>query len=621
MQKKHKIMILRLVLSAFGLMCAIFLSTNEKIKILLYALSYLLIGAEVLFDAVKNVFTLKFLDENFLMAIASIGAFFIGEYPEAVAVMLFYQLGELLLDMAVNKSRKSITQLMDLSVEYANRYENGKAVRVFPSELEVGESIVVKTGEKVPVDCIVTNGISTLDTAALTGESMPRPIKEGDLVLSGSVNLSNGFTAEVCQKYENSTAARILELAQNAAHKKAKTEKFITRFAKYYTPTVVVLAVIIAFVPWLCFGLDFARQMNNGISFLVVSCPCALVISVPLGFFSGIGSASANGCIVKGSAAIEKLEKVKCAVFDKTGTITDGKVTVEKFEYEKYSDKTKKEVSKKDILRYAASAENLNNHPVGDAIKNYANVSVNLDNVTDAKEYTGMGVGAKVDGHSVYVGNETLMQKLGFNIPSDGESKAFVVIDQRICAHFVFADKIKENAEEAVRKIKKSGIEKCIMLTGDNEKNAKKVSDTVGLDGFYASLLPQDKVEKMEKIKESTSGFVLFAGDGINDSPVIAMSDVGVAMGMEGSDAAVEAADIVLMNDDLSCISKAVKISKKTMRIVRENIVFAIGVKVIVLILSALSLAGIWAAVFADVGVALIAVCNALRCLNLKKID
>lgn len=618
MQKKHKIMISRLALSAVVLVCGLLADVPQMIKLCIYLLSYAIIGYDVVINAVKNVFTLKFLDENFLMALASVGAFCIGDYPEAVSVMLFYQLGELFLSLAVNKSRKSITSLMDLSVEYANRYENGKSERISPYELEVGEYIMVKTGEKVPVDCVICEGNTTLDTAALTGESLPRSVKEGDSVLSGSVNIANGFVAKVEKKYENSTAARILELAQNAAHKKAKTEKFITRFAKYYTPAVVVLALLIAFVPGLFFGLGFANWIERGLSFLVVSCPCALVISVPLGFFAGIGSASANGSIIKGSVAIEKLEKVKCAVFDKTGTLTDGKVSVKEFETKKYANENIK-LSDEEILRLSAYAENMNNHPVGNSIKAYYKKSIDMTKIKDTQEFTGMGVGAVIDGHKVYVGNAALAKKLGCTVSDGGDSMVFAIIDGYVAAHFKFGDKIKANAARSIKELKKNGIEKCIMLTGDNEKHAAEAADALSLDGYYSSLLPADKVEKLEEIQKNTNGQVMFVGDGINDSPVLITADVGIAMGMEGSDAAVEAADIVIMNDDLSCIAKAVKISKKTMGIVRENIVFAIGVKILVLALSALGIAGIWAAVFADVGVALLAVLNALRCLTLKK--
>lgn len=613
MQKKHKIMLIRLILSAAVLISGVCMPFDDKLKIFIYLAAFLIIGADVLFSAVRNVFTLKFLDENFLMALASIGAFLISEYPEAVSVMLFYQLGELLLNFAVNKSKKSITQLMDLNVEYANRLQDGKITKISPYELEVGDCIVVKTGEKVPVDCVITSGATTLDTAALTGESMPRSVNENDAVFSGSVNLSDGFTAKVEKKYENSTAARILELAQNAAHKKAKTEKFITRFSKYYTPIVVVLAVIIAFVPGLLFGRGYSNQIARALSFLVVSCPCALVISVPLSFFAAIGSGSANGCIIKGSVAIEKLAKVKVAMFDKTGTLTLGKVIVTEFENDKYESS---EFSKEDILYFAACAENMNNHPVGNAIKDYCRKSINIADIKNIKEYTGRGVGAVVCGHDVYVGNEALVKELGYSVCTAGESMVFVVIDSKICAHFKFGDDIKSNAAKAILNLRKSGIKKCIMLTGDNEKHAQAVAQKVGLDGYYHSLLPDGKVEIVENAKRENEGFVMFAGDGINDSPVLAIADVGVAMGMEGSDAAVEAADVVLMNDDLSCMAKAIKISKKAMRIVNENIVFAIAIKVAVLILSALGLTGIWTAVFADVGVALLAVLNALRCLN-----
>lgn len=610
MKNEHKLMTLRLAVGAAGFLVCMLADFADTVELLIFLALYAVLGYDVLATAMKNIFTLKFLDENFLMAVASIGAFFIGEYHEAVSVMLFYQIGELFLKIAVNKSRKSISSLMDLNAEFANRYDNGAVETISPYDLKIGELIVVKSGEKVPVDCIITEGESMLDTAALTGESLPKTVFKGDEVLSGSVNLSAGFIAEVKKEYVDSTAMKILELAENAAHKKAKTEKFITKFAKYYTPTVVILAVLISVIPPLLASGSFTEWINRGLSFLVVSCPCALVISVPMGFFAGIGSASVKGCIVKGGVVIEELAGVKAAAFDKTGTLTSGKIKI-------------KDVicgeDKDEILRIAAHAESFNNHPVGRAIIEYYGKAVDVSKVKETEEFIGKGVGCVFEGRRVYVGNSALMTEVGVEVSASKESVVYVAIDSQIKAEIKFGDEVKANAKESLDALRKNGIEKIVMLTGDNEEGCNAVKEAIFFDEIHCSLLPADKLQLVEQMMKNGSRRVMFVGDGINDSPVLAAADVGIAMGHSGSDAAIEAADIVVMNDDLNCIGETVKISKKTVRIIRENIVFAIGTKIFILILCSVGIVGMWAAVFADVGVAVLAVLNSLRCFKVDK--
>lgn len=590
---------------------------NDWINNGIFIVSYLIVGFEILIKAVKNIFRGKVFDENFLMSVATLGAFAIGESPEAVAVMLFYQVGELFQDYAVDKSRKSIASLMDIRPDYANLFEDGKEKKVSPEEVKIGDTIVIKPGEKVPLDGVVTEGKTTLDTKALTGESVPRDAGKGDTVFSGCINLSGTIKMEVTKEFGESTVSRILDLVENASSKKAKSENFITKFAAYYTPIVVLIAVVLAIVPPLIVeGASFQDWLYRALSFLVVSCPCALVISIPLSFFGGIGGASKMGVLVKGSNYLEALSNAEIMAFDKTGTITEGVFEVQNIE--------PVGIGKEELLKIAAYAEHFSNHPISKSIKKAYNNTIDEKEIIDSQEISGKGIEAKIGNQDVLAGNEKLMNEKGIEFEKCTHigSVVYVAIDGKYVGHIVIADKIKEDAKRTIEELKKNNIKQTVMLTGDRKNIGEAVAKEVGIDKVYTELLPDGKVEKVEELLKTCSekGKLAFVGDGINDAPVLAMADIGIAMGGLGADSAIEAADIVIMTDQPSKIISAMKLSKKTMRIVRENIVFAIGVKVLVLVLTALGLSSMWQAVFADVGVSVIAILNALRALRVKNI-
>lgn len=577
------------------------------IAIILFAVSYLLLGYDIILEAVKGLKNGRFLDENFLMSIASIGAFATGEYSEAAMVMLLYRIGEVLQHSAVDKSRQSITALMDIRPDYANVTKDGELVRVSPESVHIGDIITVKNGEKVPLDGIIRNGKTYMDTVALTGESVPRSVEVGSNVLSGFINSGAAVEIEVTKDYSNSTVAKILEITENARDRKSHSEQFITRFAKYYTPIVVAIAVLLAIVPPIIAG-EFAKWFHRALIFLVISCPCALVISVPLGFFAGIGAASKKGILIKGSTYLESMSKLKTAVFDKTGTLTNGVFEVTKINAE----------NEDLLLDVAAHTEAYSNHPAAAPILAKYGKSIDRSRISNYREIAGMGISAEIDGKQALCGNIKLMNENHIYVPdTDGISGTVVyaAYDNNYIGYIVISDAEKPDSMSAVSGLAAKGIS-TVMLTGDTKESAIQVSEHLGIDKTYYQLLPQDKVSRMEQIMKRTSGVTAFVGDGINDAPVLAMSDVGIAMGGIGSDSAVEAADIVLMSDEPSKILDAVRISSKTMHIVKENIVFAISVKVLIMILGALGFAGMWAAIFADVGVALIAVVNSLRALK-----
>lgn len=590
---------------------------NVWINNAIFIVSYLIVGFEILRKAVRNILRGKVFDENFLMSVATLGAFAIGEFPEAVAVMLFYQIGELFQDYAVDKSRKSIASLMDIRPDYANIVRDGKEEKVNPEEVKIGDTIIIKPGEKIPLDGVIIDGNTSLDTKALTGESVPRGAEVGDKVLSGCINLNGVIKVEVSKKYGESTVSKILDLVENASSKKAKSENFITKFATYYTPIVVVIAVILAIVPPLIIeGANFQDWLYRALSFLVVSCPCALVISIPLSFFGGIGGASKMGVLVKGSNYLEALSNAEIMVFDKTGTLTKGVFDVQNVE--------PIGISKEELLRIAAYAEYYSNHPISKSIKKAYNKEIDEKEIIDSHEISGKGIEAKIGNQDVLAGNEKLMDEKGIEYTKCTHvgSVVYVAIDGKYVGHIVISDKIKEDAKRTIDELKKNNIKQTVMLTGDRKVIGEAVAKEIGIDKVYAELLPDGKVEKVEELLKTKSpkGKLAFVGDGINDAPVLAMADIGIAMGGLGADSAIEAADIVIMTDQPSKIISAMKLSKKTMRIVRENIIFAIAVKVLVLILTAVGLSSMWQAVFADVGVSVIAILNALRALRVKSI-
>lgn len=569
---------------------------------LLFLLAYLIAGYDVLLSALKNIVKGQVFDENFLMGLATLGAIGIKEYPEAVMVMILYQIGEYLQHRAVHKSRKSISALMDIRPDYANLEKDGKVLKASPNEVRIGDIILVKTGEKIPLDGVVIEGEASVDTSALTGESVPVNLKIGDNALSGCINKNGLLKIKVNKLFGESTVSKILELVQNAASKKTRTENFITRFAKIYTPVVVILALALVLIPVLGFGADFTLWIERALTFLVISCPCALVISVPLGFFAGIGGASKNGILVKGSSYLELLSKPYAVVFDKTGTLTKGNFKVVKLV-------PQEGVSENELLETAAYAENFSNHPIALSIKEAWGKKIDESRLTDVHEIAGKGVSVKLDGKTVIAGNE------GANGAKDlAGTIVYVSKGGKYLGFILISDEIKEDAPSAVEKLKAHS--RIVMLTGDNMTSAQAAAKKLGIDEFYASLLPKDKISKLEEILSDKKGSVIFAGDGINDAPVLIRADVGIAMGGLGSDAAIEAADIVIMDDKPSKVYDAVCISKKTMRIVKQNIVFAIGVKALFLLLGTFGLMTMWGAVFADVGVAFLAVLNALRALK-----
>lgn len=593
-------------------------SLSPLIEFGLFFISFLLIGSEVLLRAFRNLTSGKVFDENFLMSIATIGAFAIGQYAEGVAVMLFYQVGEYFQSLAVNHSRKSISSLMEIRPDFAHLLNDETMVKVNPEQVQIGDFIVVKPGEKVPLDGVVESGESMLDTSAITGESVPRRIYPGDDILSGTINQSGAITVKVTKIFEESTVSKILELVENAQHLKAPTENFITKFARVYTPIVVFLALALAIIPPLLGQGDFSVWIYRALVFLVVSCPCALVISIPLGFFGGIGGASKEGILMKGSQYLEALNQIHTVVFDKTGTLTKGVFQVTNL-YPELG------LSREEFLTYAALAETYSNHPIGKSILKAHGEIIDETLISDYEEISGEGVMATIMGKKVLIGNENFISKEIESLPELNEikdmgTKIYMSLDGHFAGYLVISDEIKEDSYKALENLRKVGVKRLIMLTGDVESVAKKVATSLKLDGYYAELLPDQKVNKMEELKRSHNekGKLVFVGDGINDAPVLALADIGIAMGGLGSDAAIEAADVVIMNDEPSKISTAIKISRRTKTIVWQNIFFAFGVKAIVLILGAGGLATMWEAVFADVGVTIIAVFNAMRVLNGK---
>ena len=608
----------RIIIGAAVLATAVLLSlNNEWLQIALFIISYIIVGGDVVKRAVKNIFKGQVFDENFLMSIATIGAFFIGEYPEGVAVMLFYQVGELFQSYAVGKSRKSIASLMDIRPDYANVKKGDELVKVDPDEVQIGDIIVIKAGEKIPLDGKVIEGSSMIDTSALTGESVPREVEVGSDILSGCININGVITAEVTKEFGESTVSKILDLVENASSKKSNSEQFITKFARYYTPVVVIIAVFLAIIPPLVIdGATFSDWIYRALAFLVVSCPCALVISIPLSFFGGIGGASKKGVLVKGSNYLEVLAETEIVVFDKTGTLTKGVFNVQEIHPEG--------VSKEELLELTAHAESYSNHPISLSLKRAYSKEIDNGRISDVEEISGHGVIATVDGKKVMAGNIKLMKMM--DIPYfKGEligTIVHVAVNNKYIGYIVIADEVKEDSAQAIKELKAANIKQTVMLTGDNKSIGSKVAKELGLDKVYAELLPADKVEKLEELfsQKSKKGKLAFVGDGINDAPVLARADIGIAMGGLGSDAAIEAADVVIMTDEPSKIATTMKISKKTLKIAHQNIVFAIGIKIIVLILSAFGITTMWAAIFADVGVTIIAVLNAFRALNVKNL-
>ena len=616
MKKKLIFILVALVLFVGAFLCPAGLQEELPIlQTLLFVLAYLLVGFEVLKKAFCNLLKGHVFDENFLMSVATLGAFGIGELEEAVAVMLFYQVGEFFQSYAVDKSRKSVAALMDIRPDYANVYRNGEIIKVNPDDVNIGEMILVKPGEKVPLDCTVVAGDGMLNTLALTGEATPRHVGENDSVLSGSISIDGTLKLKVDKEFGESTVSKILELVENASSRKSKSENFISKFARYYTPIVVGIAVLLAFVPPLFLGWNtFSTWIYRALSFLVVSCPCALVISIPLSFFAGIGASAKCGILIKGSNYLEALSKTKMIVCDKTGTLTEGVFQVQEVDAIGYSDA--------ELLKFAAYAEYYSNHPISLSLRNAYGKDIDEVRITKNKEFSGKGVESIVDGKKVLVGNEKLMTEKKISITKNEKmgTIVYVAIDGKFAGSIVIADKIKEDAYVAMKRFRDYSID-VVMLTGDRENISQSVANELGITRYHSELLPQQKVELTQKYmneKEADEKLV-FIGDGINDAPVLAYADIGCSMGGLGSDAAIEAADVVIMTDQPSLVADAISISRKTMRIVKENIVFAIAVKVLVLLLSAIGVASMWAAVFADVGVSIIAILNALRILRIKK--
>lgn len=612
MRKSLIQIIISAILFAIGLLVPF---SNEWITKGIYIVAYLIVGLEIVIKAIKNIFKGEVFDEHFLMAVATIGAFAIGEFPEAVAVMLFYQIGELFQDYAVDKSKESITNLMDIRPDVAVVKRNGKLETVKPETVKIGEEIVVKPGEKIPLDGTIIDGSSMLDTSALTGESVPRSAKIGEKVLSGCINQSGVLTIKVEKEFGESTVSKILDLVENASNKKSKSENFITKFAKIYTPTVVGIAVLLAIIPpFLLNWRSFSEWLERALTFLVVSCPCALVISIPLGFFGGIGGASRKGVLIKGSNYLELLSKTDIFVFDKTGTLTEGVFEVQKI--------NPVDISEEELLKIAAYAESYSNHPISASIKKAYQKEINQEIIEKTEEISGKGIISQIENKTVVIGNNKIMQEKGIEYKESNDigTILYVAINNKFAGSIVIADKIKENAKQTIQGLKRNNVSKTVMLTGDKKEIAEKVAKQIEIDEVYTDLLPDQKVEKVEELmkQKTEKGKLAFVGDGINDAPVLAISDIGIAMGGLGSDAAIEAADIVIMNDKPSKILEAIKISNKTMRIVKQNIIFAISVKILVLILGACGIATMWEAVFADVGVSFIAILNSLRALGRK---
>lgn len=622
MTKKQKKMLYRIIITAVIYVPLFVLEhigklefrTEIPVRFLLFMVPYLIIGWDIIYRAVRNISHGQVFDENFLMCIATFGALGVKEYSEAVAVMLFYQIGELFQGYAVGRSRQSISEMMDICPEYANIERDGQIVQVDPDDVSIGDVIIVKAGERIPLDGVVVSGNSFVDTSALTGESAPREVREGSDIISGCVNGSGLLKVQVTKEFDDSTVAKILELVENASSKKAKVENFITKFAKYYTPVVVCAAVLLAVLPPLLFQYPFTDWLERACIFLVISCPCALVISVPLGFFGGIGAASRQGVLVKGSNYLEVLSAMKTIVFDKTGTLTKGEFAVSKVAVN--------EGTEEEILELAALAEGYSDHPIAGALKAACEKKLSMERVTDTEEIPGHGIEAVIDGEKVYVGNAKLMDREGIWYEPNQEIGTVVYLakENLFLGSIVIADSVKPEAKRAISQLKKSGVTKAVMLTGDRKEVGEAVAAQLGIDEVYTDLLPGDKVEKVEALlnglgEKERLGFV---GDGINDAPVLSRADIGIAMGSMGSDAAIEAADIVLMDDNIMKISSVMRIARKTLQIVKQNIVFALAVKAAVLLLGALGMANMWEAVFADVGVSVIAILNSMRALKVK---
>ena len=612
MKKKKEVII---IISAVLFAIALFVKMNQTLQLILMLVAYILLGKDTVLKAVKNVEKGDFFDENFLMTIATLGAIIIGEYPEAVAVMLFYEIGELFQSYAINKSRKSIADMMDIKPEYANVIRDNKSQKVDPDEVKIDEIIEIKPGERVPLDAIIVKGKTTLDTSALTGESVPVEVREGATILSGCININALILAKVTKEYFDSTVNKVLDLVENAASKKSTSERLITRFAKIYTPIVIGLAVLLAIFPPIISGeYNFRVWIFRALSFLVVSCPCAFVISIPLSFFSGIGAASRAGVLIKGGNYLEALSKVDTVVLDKTGTLTKGVFNVQKVIV------IDKNIKEDEFISLVAMAESGSNHPISKSIQKYYNREIDTNSINSIKEISGKGIEAVINNKKILVGNEKLIDVPNDIIVNDIGTILYVEIENKFAGYIVISDEIKKDAKKAIKGLKDIGIKKSVMLTGDVEKVAKKVGEELGLDEIYSNLLPQDKVSKFEEIikNKNSKGNVVFVGDGINDAPVLARADVGIAMGAMGSDAAIEAADVVIMTDEPSKIVTAIKSSKKTMKIAMQNIILAFGVKAIALILSALGIADMWMAVFADTGVTILAVLNSFRALKIE---
>ena len=628
MNKKQKKMLIRILISAALLIALSFAPVTGIARFVLYLVPYLIIGYDILLKAFKGIKNRQMFDENFLMAVATVGAIAIalyeqsGDYTEAIAVMLFYQIGELFQSYAVGKSRRNISELMDIRPDYANVEKDGKLEKVDPDEVEIGSVIVVQPGEKVPIDGVILEGSSTLNTSALTGESIPREAAAGDEIISGCINMTGLLKVKTTKEFGESTVSRILDLVENASSRKSRSEEFISRFARIYTPAGCYAALALAFLPPLVrmIGMGLAADWDiwiyRALTFLVISCPCALVISIPLSFFAGIGGASNAGVLVKGSNYLETLSQTKIVVFDKTGTLTRGVFEVNGIHHNEMEDEK--------LIEYAALAESASSHPISRSIQKAYGKEIDRSRVTDIREISGNGVLAKVDGHEVAAGNDKLMERLGIEYIGCHlvGTIIHVAVDGTYAGHIVISDVLKPHSKEAVRELKTAGVQKTVMLTGDIRRVAEQVAGELGLDAVYSELLPADKVEKVEALLASKpeKEKLAFVGDGINDAPVLGRADIGIAMGAMGSDAAIEAADVVLMDDDPMKISKAIKISRKCLRIVYQNIVFAIGVKLICLLLGALGIANMWLAIFADVGVMIIAVLNAIRALFVKNL-
>ena len=613
MTKKQKKMLVRIFISAVLFLAVVLMPLNGIERIAAFIVPYLVIGWDVLWKGIRNIAHGQIFDENFLMALATVGAFGTGEFPEAVAVMLFYQVGEWFQGYAVGRSRQSIAKLMDIRPDYANIEQNGKLVEVDPEEVSIGQTIVIKAGERIPLDGIVLEGKSTVDTAALTGESLPRDVAPGDDVISGCINQNGLLRVRVTKEFGESTVAKILDLVENASAKKAKAENFITKFARYYTPCVVIGAVLLALVPPLIVG-GWTMWIQRALIFLVISCPCALVISVPLSFFGGIGGASKCGILVKGGNYLEVLAKTQTVVFDKTGTLTKGVFNVTAIHPE--------QCSEAELLEMAAYAESYSDHPISRSLKEAYAEEIDALRVSQVEEISGRGVHATIDGKRVCVGNDKLMENIGVSWHPCHRvgTTVHVAIDGVYAGHIVISDEIKQDAAKAIRQLKAEGVEKTVMLTGDAKAVGESVAKELGLDEVYTQLLPADKVEKVEQLlnHRQGNGKLAFVGDGINDAPVLSRADLGIAMGAMGSDAAIEAADVVLMDDQPSKIATAIRIAKKTLGIVKQNIVFALAIKGLFLIMGAFGVANMWEAVFADVGVAIIAILNAMRALKVE---